>query len=229
MKQGLSAAAAWAIPSWTWTRGLLRGLGSLKWTFRGYVAPDRCSQERIGFGSDTCQPREFQLQVYPGIRGPCPAADEAAGTQPRPPAARRVLEAGEALQRLVILDGVDAAQEDVPGIGYRPGAGDLGLLEHVALIAIAHVDDRLARGLVLDVHLGALGLRALWVPLQADIGAPVFEGGQRDLGHEIRVAGAGCLDRHELPIDELRWQQHARVGEVVDLTYGGGQELTPIA
>src|SRR5206468_7854022 len=115
--------------------------GFLGGVVRGYIAPDSCRQERIRFGSDTCQASEFQLEVHTGIRRACSRADEVAAPDSHPPAAGTVLEAGEALQRLVILNRVDAAHEDIPGVADRPGARDLGLFQHIPLVAVADVDD----------------------------------------------------------------------------------------
>src|SRR6185437_11722166 len=151
---------------------------SLGGAFRGCIAPDGFRQEGIGRRSDTRQTREFQLQPDPGVLGPggrrghWMRADEPAGPEARPPAARTVLEAGESLQRLAVLDGIDPPHEDVPGVADGPGSGDLRLVEDVTLVAVADIDDRLRGGLVLDIHLRALAALGLGIPLQAEVRAP---------------------------------------------------------
>src|SRR5215469_9584485 len=101
---------------------------------RGGIPPDLLPEEAIRRRSDTRQSREFQLQPdsggLAGVR--IVAIDEASRPEPHPPAARTVLEAEEALQRLSmgllwVAQRVDLLGEHFPAVlyGKRPGELDL--------------------------------------------------------------------------------------------------------
>src|SRR5207302_1341397 len=199
--------------------------------FGGCVAPDHLGERGVRRRSDTGEACEFQLQPDPGVlAGPGHvAAHVPAGTEPDPPAARTVLEPGETLQRLVIAQRVDLAGEQIPAAPDRPGAGRLDLLEsgldrveqrYRALVAVGEVHHRVVGGLVLQVHLRTLAALGLGIPLYGGIRAPVTEGRQCQLRHEVgALVGGGDLAR----------QRHARGHEVVGLADGGGEELPPVA
>src|SRR6516165_11774945 len=101
---------------------------------RGQIPPDLLPEEAIRRRSDTRQSREFQLQ--PDSRAPAGgrivAIDELSRPEPHPPAARTVLEAEEALQRLTlgllrVAQRVDLLGEHFPAVleGKRRGELDL--------------------------------------------------------------------------------------------------------
>src|SRR5690242_1959284 len=91
------------------------------------VPADRIGEESIRRRSDTGKSREFQLQVdarvlLSGGRTLIAAVgDEAPSEHPQTPAARAVFEAGEALQRLVVVEGMHVAGEEIPVLRHGPG------------------------------------------------------------------------------------------------------------
>src|SRR3977135_2230183 len=97
-------------------------LGSSR--FGGRVARDRLGQGGVRRRSDTGKAGEFQLQPDSGLLGPAAVATVhvVPGTQPHPPAARTVLEAGETLQPDMIAQGIDVPHEHVPAAPDGPGA-----------------------------------------------------------------------------------------------------------
>src|SRR5471030_1807721 len=96
---------------------------------RGLVSGNGLSQQSIRRRSDTGKACEFQLQEYPGV---LPSgrfarrwmgAEEAARNQPHFPAARGVLEAGKAVERLFIEQRINHPAVQVPLSANRPGPG----------------------------------------------------------------------------------------------------------
>src|SRR5438270_728626 len=124
--------------------------------FRGRIATDRLREESIRRRSDTGKSRQFQLQPDPRVLAPGMSTHIAAGAEAHSPAARTVLEPDEALQRLVVPQGIHPTDEAVPVAGEGPRAGDFHLLQGATLEAVADVHDLLARPLVLQVHVCAL-------------------------------------------------------------------------
>src|SRR5689334_3599803 len=91
------------------------------------VPADRIGEESIRRRSDTGKSREFQLQVdagvlLAGVRSRLAAVgDEASAEYPQTPAAGAIFEAGEALQRLVVVEGMHVASEEIPVLRHGPG------------------------------------------------------------------------------------------------------------
>src|SRR4029077_14793970 len=216
---------------------LQRALALRRYRFGGRVAPDRLAEGGVRRRSDTREAGKFQLQPDAGLLagGWVVTVHEAAWAEPHPPAARTVLEAGETLQWGVIAQRVDVPREHVPLAPDGPGPRELDLVEtllkrprdplhqllhqHEELVAVGEVEHRIAGGLVLQVDRGAFAALTLRIPLHPGVRAPVREGGERELRHEVR-APAGRRS--------LTGKDHTRVLEVIGLAEGGGQELAAV-
>src|SRR5688572_2772775 len=182
----------------------------------GGVSTNAALQESVAAGSDRGQPREFHLEqdgivaLAGAVRNIVPAQ------QAQPPAAAGVFEAGEAVDRLVLLRRVHLPREELPARRQPPGESGVPLLEQPFAIAVPEVDEGVSRGPVLDARVAAQGVGFLGVPFHGDARAPVAPGGQLDLADQIRRI---TLLRH------FARQHDARTLEVETLADSGRQVL----
>jgi hypothetical protein len=120
-------------------------------------------------------------------------------------------------RQLDLLEAADAGL-GILGRGQRivlsaVGVEDVALaggVDGAALEAVGEVDDLVDIRLVLDVDVGALELRFLRIPLQPDVGVPVLEGVDRELGDEVGARARSAALRRAIPPSGSRSSRSAR-------------------
>src|SRR5688572_1077284 len=200
------------------TRLMIRPVSGRGGNGGGGVSPNAAFQESVTAGSDRRKAIEFHLEQDRVVALAGAVRHVIAAQEPQAPAAARVLEAGEAVDRLVFERRVDLPGVELPGPGQPPGESGIPLLERSLAVAVAEVHDRVRAGAILDARLAAQRVRLLGVPLHRGARAPAAPRGELDLADEVR--GAARL-RH------LAWQDDARALEVEALADGRGEVLLP--
>src|SRR5262245_45140374 len=139
----------------------------------GGVSPNAALQESVVPGSDRGEALEFHLEQDRIVALPGAVRDVVAGDQPDAPAAAAVLEAGEAVDRLVLLRRVHLPRVQLPGRGKAPREARVPLLQQTFAVAVAEVGDRVGTRAVLDARLAAERVRIRVVPFHRDARTPV--------------------------------------------------------
>src|SRR5688572_21373340 len=123
----------------------------------GGVSTNAALQESVAPGSDRREPGEFHLQQDGVVALARAVGDIVPAEQADAPAAAGVLEAREAVDRLVLLERVHLAREELPARRQAPGEAGIPLLEQRLAVPVSEVDDRVRRRAVLHARVAAQG------------------------------------------------------------------------
>src|SRR5688572_15551384 len=200
------------------TRLMIRPVSGIGGIGGGGVSPNAAFQESVAAGSDRRKAIEFHLKQDRVVALAGAVRHVIAAQEAQAPAAARVLETGEAVDRLVFEGRIDLPGVELPGRRQPPGEAGVPLLERALAVAVAEIHHRVRAGAVLDARVAAQRVRLLGVPLDGGARAPAAPRGELDLADEV---GRAARLRH------LAWEHDARAIEVETLADGRGEVLLP--
>src|SRR5262249_24548284 len=136
------------------------------------IAKNTTPQEVVGFLADRADALEFELEIdaVAGLAGRVAHVlpqEDAPGE-----AAVVVLDAEQAFERVVVAQRVVPAADRAPALVQRDERRDVGLVEEVAAVAVAEIDEPGLAEAVLQAARRQVGAVAVRIPLVGELEAP---------------------------------------------------------